>query len=132
MPVSTSPSTQPTPTSVASTRTAQASATSGGLTVSLEVSPDTAPPGTAVDTTISAREASATGALGYDLSWGDGSRAANTVPQLCRAGPGSPESQVWDLSHAYRSPGSYRVAVSVYVNCGSDRASTTVVVTASA
>lgn len=120
-----------TPTTRASGATRQAMARSGGMTVTLSVSPDSAAVGATVDVSVSAQEASASGALGYTLSYGDGSGSANEVPQFCRAGPGRSEAQTWYLTHAYRASGSYSIVATVYVNCGSDRASTSVPVTIS-
>jgi hypothetical protein len=61
----------------------------------------------------------ATGALHYMVTFGDGSRAADAVPEFCLAGPGKSTSETWTLPHSYVAAGSYKVSVTVAVNCSS-------------
>ena len=107
--------------------TTSASTVSGGLTVTLGTS--TTAPGAAIRFVVTAEEAHARGALGYRVSYGDGTSDQNVVPLVCLAGAGSVQSQVWQLSHLYPSPGAYRVTATVTANCTPDRATASVPVT---
>ncbi len=69
--------------------------------------------------TITATATHATGALHYVVSFGDGSQAADAVPEFCLAGPGKTTSETWTLPHTYAAAGSYKVSVTVAVNCSS-------------
>jgi hypothetical protein len=106
--------------------TTSASTVSGGLTVTLGMSTT---PGAEVRFVVTAEEAHARGALGYRVSYGDGTSDQNVVPLVCLAGAGSVQSQVWQLSHLYPSPGAYRVTATVTANCTPDRATASVPVT---
>jgi hypothetical protein len=106
--------------------TTSASTVSGGLTVTLGTSTT---PGAEVRFVVTAEEAHARGALGYRVSYGDGTSDQNVVPLVCLAGAGSVQSQVWQLSHLYPSPGAYRVTATVTANCTPDRATASVPVT---
>jgi hypothetical protein len=66
--------------------------------------------------TVSATVAHARGALGYDVAFGDGTTTSNPVPQFCVAGNGIRQHAVWHLAHHYAA-GSYRVSITVRVNC---------------
>jgi len=109
------------------TPTTSASTVSGGLTVTVLAS--TAAPGAAVGFVVTAAETHARGALGYRVSYGDGTSDQNVVPLICLGGAGSVQSQVWQLSHHYPSPGTYRVSAMVTANCTADRATASVPVT---
>ncbi len=101
---------------------------SGGLIATLTATPTRAKVGSTVQFEVTASVRHALGALGYQLRYGDGTSAENVVPQFCVAGKGTPRRQTWRLSHRYKAAGRYRVSVSVYVNCTSDHATATVVV----
>jgi hypothetical protein len=118
--VNVEPTTPTTPTTSAST-------VSGGLTVTLLTS--TTAPGAALGFIVTAEETHARGALGYRISYGDGTSDQNVVPLICTAGAGSVQSQVWQLSHHYPSPGTYQVTAIVTANCTLDRATASVPVT---
>jgi hypothetical protein len=107
------------------TPTTPASTVSGGLTVTLR----TTVPGASVGFVVTAEETHARGALGYTVSYGDGTSDQNVVPLICIAGAGSVQSQVWQLSHHYASPGTYRVTATVTANCTADRATASLPVT---
>ncbi|MFI5004312.1 MAG: hypothetical protein ACHQE6_04790, partial [Solirubrobacterales bacterium] len=47
--------------------------------------------------------------------------AENVVPMFCLPGKGAPVHQTWNLPHRYKSSGRYKVSLTVYVNCTSDR-----------
>lgn len=67
--------------------------------------------------------------LSYDVAYGDGATDQNEVPEFCRAGPGQPVSQTWQLSHRYGQPRTYSVAATIQAGCTSDRGTATVTVT---
>jgi PKD domain len=102
---------------------------SGELTVTLTATPTRARVGATIQVEVTASARHAVGALGYQLRYGDGTGAANIVPQFCIAGSGAPRRDAWRLTHRYEAPGHYRVSASVYVNCARDRATATVAVT---
>lgn len=104
---------------------------SGGLTAALTTTPTRAKAGSIVQFKVTASEHDAHGALGYRLRYGDGTTAENAVPMFCLPGKGIPVRQVWDLNHRYKSPGRYKVSLTVDVNCTSDHAtaSITIIVT---
>jgi len=129
---SAAPHNAPTSTTAASaSSTSSSSSSSGGLTVTLTATPSSTTPGTAVAFSLKAYESHAIGALGYRIAYGDGATDQNPVPQFCRAGPGQPASQTWQLSHAYAKPGTYTVTATVTANCTTDRGSATVTVAVS-
>jgi hypothetical protein len=101
---------------------------SGGLTVTLTATPTHAKAGSPVEFNLAANASDAPGALGYQLHYGDGTSAENVVPQFCVAGRGTPTRETWRLTHHYTAAGRYHVSASVYVNCTSDHATTTVAV----
>jgi len=83
-----------------------------------------------VQFTVKARESQAPGALGYQLDYGDGTSDRNVVAQFCRAEPAPADEETWQLSHRYSSAGRYTATVTVSANCTSDRATTTLNLTA--
>jgi hypothetical protein len=107
----------------------RATARSGDLAVTLTATPMRAKAHSPVEFNLTVYAPHAPGALGYQLHYGDGTSAAqSTVPQFCIAGGGTPRRQTWRLTHRYETAGRYRVSASVYVNCTSDHATATVVV----
>ena len=106
----------------------RATARSGSLVVTLTATPMRAKTGSPVEFNLTANASDAPGALGYQLHYGDGTSAENVVPQFCVAGRGTPTRETWHLTHRYKAAGRYRVSASVYVNCTSDHATATVVV----
>jgi hypothetical protein len=78
--------------------------------------------------TLKATDSSAPGALHYQVTYGDGGMDSNVTPALCTAGPGQPASQTWSLTHQYASASSFTVVAAVSVNCSSDKATATLVV----
>jgi PKD domain-containing protein len=76
--------------------------------------------------TLRASETNAPGALHYEVSYGDGTQAANVTPDFCVAGPGKAASQTWSLTHQYTGAGTYTVTASVGVNCSPDNATASV------
>jgi hypothetical protein len=104
-------------------------APSGGLVVTLTATTMQAKIGSPVQFNLTAYAPHAPGAIGYQLLYGDGtSTAQNTVPLICVAGRNTPTRQTWRLAHRYKAAGRYRVSVSVYVNCTSDHATSTIAV----
>jgi len=111
-----------------SAASASATVRSGGLTIKLTATPGRAKTSATIKFQVTASAQSAAGALGYQLRYGDGTSAENVVPQFCVAGRGTPVLEAWHLSHRYKAAGLYRVSASVYVNCTSDHATATVVI----
>jgi hypothetical protein len=102
----------------------------GGLTIALTVDPIRGTAGQTVRFILNAKEAQATGALFYNITYGDGESGSFVTPAVCKAGPGKPATQVWNLPHTYATPGTYTATVTVGVNCSDDKATTSVAVTA--
>jgi hypothetical protein len=104
-------------------------ARSGGLAITLTATPMRTSAGSPVEFTLTAYAPSAPGALGYQLRYGDGTSAdQSVVPLICVEGRRIPAYRTWHLTHRYKAAGRYRVSASVYVNCTSDHATATVVV----
>ncbi len=109
--------------------TVSASATSGGLTITLTVTPSRIKSGAVVEMRLAAYERRAPGAFGYEVLYGDGTRTPpSAIPQFCRAGKLKPARALWQLSHRYRAAGSYHVSARVFVNCTRDHARATATV----
>ena len=103
----------------------------GGLTVTVTASPSPSARGAPVQFELTATETQPQGAFGYQIAYGDGATDQNAVPQFCVAGSGSPQTQRWELTHAYAASGTFNVSVTVSANCTSDRATATLSVTIS-
>jgi hypothetical protein len=109
---------------------ARAAARSGGLAVTLKATPARVRIGTPIEFDLTAYAPHPAGAFNYQLRYGDGTNATQiTVPLTCIEGRSAPMRQTWHLTHRYKSAGQYRVSVSLYVNCTSDHATATAMVT---
>jgi PKD domain-containing protein len=107
--------------------TAGATVRSPGLAITLAAAPVRFKAGSPVVFSASAYERDARGAVGYQLIYGDGTSAPQSaVPLFCLAGRGRPVHERWRFAHRYRTPGRFTAALTVHVNCSSDRARATV------
>jgi PKD domain-containing protein len=100
--------------------------------VDVVASPDHGRTRTPVDFAVSATDADAAGPLYYSVEYGDGGTASNIIPFDCKAGPGSPESGEWPLTHQYAKAGSETVTVEVSVSCSPVSATVTLTVSPTA
>jgi hypothetical protein len=103
---------------------------SGGLSVTLTVDPVRGLAGQSVRFILQAKETHAPGALHYAITYGDGGSGSLVTPSVCKAGPGKPASQVWNVPHTYAKAGTYTASVTVGVNCSPDKATASVTLTA--